>query len=251
MSGTSSFTIARMRSIQEDNPSMVCHLELRADADPRRPVRPGQQIGFELLLTPEGEGTRYYGYLMANSFDQVAVMGRMTGMSLLPGGGRYATSTGPGTERIARFTLEVHKHAAPDAFLVPVLRAGIIADGGKSLTSTTFSLKNHGFRIAALPPLGRSMAVMPGQRGVLRSLTDGLGDGVRLVGVGPARHGVTSAEADGAVTYSPFRDHLGYDWFDYVLDAGEGRLASGRVTVHVGDLGVIPGILGAAWVPGM
>ncbi|MGW2281404.1 Ig-like domain-containing protein [Streptomyces sp. NPDC001770] len=243
------FSVARMRSVQKDDPSIVCHLELAANADPRRPVRPGQRIDFEWKLTPLGEGTRYYGYLMADSFARVATIDGMAGMSLLPSGDRYATSTGPGTERVARFTLEVNRHVAPDAFLVPVLRAGIIADGGTGLTSTTFSLKNHGFRIASLPPLGRSMVVMPGQRGVLNGLADVWDETVKLVGVGPARHGVTSVDGDGAVSYSPHRGHVGYDWFDYVLDAGDGRLSSGRVTVHVGDLGGTPGILGAAWVP--
>ncbi|MEV6265140.1 Ig-like domain-containing protein [Streptomyces sp. NPDC051784] len=245
----STFPIARMRSVQAENPSIVCHLELWSAADPRLPVRPGQKIDFELTLTPSGQGTRYYGYLMATSFDQVAVMDRMSGMSLLPAGGRYATSTGPGEQRVAKFTLEVNKHAAPDAFLVPVLRAGIIADGGKSLTSTTFSLKNHGFRIASLPPLGRSMVVMPGQRGLLQGLAEGFGDEVALVGAGPARHGVVAVEAGGTVTYDPVPGHTGYDWFDYVLRSGDGRLTSGRVTVHVGDLGPVPGVLGAAWVP--
>ncbi|MFE7109984.1 Ig-like domain-containing protein [Streptomyces sp. NPDC057575] len=244
----STFTLAGIRSVQKDNPSIVAHLELRCAVDPRLPVEPGTQIDFEWVLTPQGDGTRYYGYLMADSFESVATIESMTGMSLLPAGNRYATSTGPGVERVAKFTLRVNRHAAPDAVLVPVLRAGIIADGGKSLTSTTFSLKNHGFRIASLPPQGRSMTVIPGHRGVLTNLTAGMGEDVRLVGVGPARHGVTSVEVDGAVTYHPFNGHLGYDWFDYVLDAGGGRLVPGRVTVHVGDLGATPGVLGG-WAP--
>ncbi|MCX4392997.1 Ig-like domain-containing protein [Streptomyces sp. NBC_00264] len=245
----STFTLAGLRSVQQDNPSIVAHLELRSDADPRLPVEPGRRIGFEWILRPQGDGTRYYGYLMADSFASVATIENMAGMSLLPSGERYATSTGPGAERVARFTLRVHRHAAPDAFLVPVLRAGIIADGGKSLTSTTFSLKNHGFRIAPLPPQGRSATVAPGQRAVLTDLTAGLGEHVGLAGVGPARHGVTSVGPDGTVTYHPFDGHLGYDWFDYVLDAGGGRLVPGRVTVHVGDLGMTPGLLGG-WAPG-
>ncbi|MFF2331449.1 MULTISPECIES: Ig-like domain-containing protein [unclassified Streptomyces] len=240
----STFTLARMRSVQQDDPSIVAHMELRSPTDPRLPVRPGQQIDFEWLLAPEGKGTRYYGYLMADSFTSFATMENMAGLSLLPSGDRYATSTGPDAERVARFSLRVNRHVAPDAFLVPVLRAGIIADGGKGLTSTTFSLQNHGYRIAALPPQGRSMTVVPGQRAVLTDLTAGTGEDVRLVGVGPARHGVTSVEVDGAVTYQPFSGHLGYDWFDYVLDAGGGHLVSGRVTVHVGDLGATPGLLG-------
>ncbi|MFF3781033.1 Ig-like domain-containing protein [Streptomyces sp. NPDC001933] len=244
----STFTLTGMRSVQQDNPSIVAHMELRSSADPRLPVGPGSRIDFEWILTPQGDGTRYYGYLMADSFDKVATIENMAGMSLLPSGDRYATSTGPGVERVARFTLQVNRHVAPDAFLVPVLRAGIIADGGKGLTSTTFSLKNHGFRVAPLPPQGLSMTVVPGHRGVLTNLTAGMGEDVRLVGVGPARHGVTSVEVDGAVTYHPFNGHLGYDWFDYVLDAGGGRLVSGRVTVHVGDLGATPGVLGG-WAP--
>ncbi|MGW2179579.1 Ig-like domain-containing protein [Streptomyces sp. NPDC001732] len=242
----STFTLTRMRSVQQGDPSIVAHTELRTTTDPRLPVRPGGTIDFEWILTPQGEGTRYYGYLMATSFESVATVESMAGMSRLPSGDRYATSTTPGVERVARFTLRVNRHAAPDAFLVPVLRAGIIADGGKSLTSTTFSLKGHGFRIAPLPPQGRSMTVLPGHRGVLTGLAAGLGEEVRLVGVGPARQGTTSVEADGAVTYHPFPGHLGYDWFDYVLDAGDGRLVPGRVTVHVGDLGAIPGVLAGA-----
>ncbi|MFE7264248.1 Ig-like domain-containing protein [Streptomyces sp. NPDC057592] len=244
----STFTLTGMRSVQQGNPSIVAHMELRSSADPRLPVEPGRRIDFEWILTPQGDGTRYYGYLMADSFDKVATIENMAGMSLLTSGDRYATSTDPGVERVARFSLRVNRHVAPEAFLVPVLRAGIIADGGKGLTSTTFSLKNHGFRIASLPPQGRSMTVVPGHRGVLTNLTAGMGEDVRLVGVGPARHGVTSVEVDGAVTYHPFNGHLGYDWFDYVLDAGGGRLVSGRVTVHVGDLGAMPGVLGG-WAP--
>ncbi|WP_326626425.1 MULTISPECIES: hypothetical protein [unclassified Streptomyces] len=244
----SSFTVVRMRSVQNGNPSVVTNLELRSTSDPRRPVRPGEAIGFELVLTPEGQGARHYGYLMTDSFEQVATIEDMSGMSMLPAGDRCATSTESGAERIARFTLRVHRNAAPDGFLVPVLRAAIIADGGKSLTSTTLSLKDEGFRIAALPPQGRSMTVVPGHRAVLTDLTAGMGEDIRLVGVGPARRGVTSVETDGAVTYHPFSGHLGYDWFDYVLDAGGGRLVSGRVTVHVGDLGAIPGVLGG-WAP--
>jgi len=239
----SDFIVARMHSVQKDDPSIVCQSELRCDHDPGLPVRPGEQIGFAWTLTPHGDGTRYYGYLMAQSFNRVATIENMVGLSLLPSGERYATSTTPGVERIARFTLRVHAYVPPDAFLVPVMRAGIIADGGKGLTSTTFSLKDRGFRIAALPPQGRSMLLLPGHRGVLKGLADGLGEGVRLIGVGPARHGVTAVEPDGSVIYDPFHGHLGYDWFDYVLDPGTGVPVRGRVTVHVGDLGAAPGVL--------
>ncbi|MGW6579358.1 Ig-like domain-containing protein [Streptomyces globisporus] len=239
----STFILARFHSVQSDAPSIVCQSELRSDHDPELPVRPGEQIGFEWTLTPHGNGTRYYGYLMAQSFTRVATIGNMVGVSMLPSGERYATSTGPGEQRVARFTLRVNTYVPPDAFLVPVLRAGIIADGGKGLTSTTFSVKDRGFRVAALPPQGRSLLLMPGHRGVLKGLTDGLGEGVRLIGVGPARHGVTAVEPDGSVVYDPFHGHLGYDWFDYVLDPGTGVPVRGRVTVHVGDLDAVPGVL--------
>ncbi|MEV6078735.1 hypothetical protein AB0L80_27040 [Streptomyces sp. NPDC052069] len=237
------FTLATLRSVQQDDPSIVCGLELRADRDPGEPVRPGERIACEWILTPQGDGTHYYGYLMADSFARVAVMESMAGMSLLPAGDRYATSTGPGVERVAKFTLRVNDHTSPDAFLVPVLRAGIIADGGKGLTSTTFSLKDRGYRIAPVPPQGRALVLPPGHRGVLGDLTEGLGEDVRLVGVGPAGHGLTGVAPDGKVTYDPFRDHLGYDWFDYVLEAGPGHLVTGRVTVHIGEPGAPRGVL--------
>ncbi|MEU2759106.1 MULTISPECIES: Ig-like domain-containing protein [unclassified Streptomyces] len=239
----SDFILARFRSVQSDDPSIVCQSELRCDHDPDLPVRPGQQIGFAWTLTPHGNGTRYYGYLMAQSFTRVATIDNLVGVSLLPSGERYATSTGPGVERVARFTLRVNTYVPSDAFLVPVLRAGIIADGGKGLTSTTFSIKDRGFRVAAVPPQGRSLQLMPGHRGVLKGLADGLGEDARLIGVGPARHGVTTVEPDGSVMYDPFHGHLGYDWFDYVIDPGTGVPVRGRVTVHVGDLGPVPGVL--------
>ncbi|MFF3996913.1 Ig-like domain-containing protein [Streptomyces cyaneofuscatus] len=239
----STFTLARLHSVQPDNPSIVCRSELRCDRDPGLPVRPGEQIACEWILTPEGDGARFYGYLMADSFTRVATIENLAGLKLLPTGDRYATSTTPGVERIARFTLRVNAYVPPDAFLVPVLRAGIIAGGGTGLTSTTSSLKDRGFRIAALPPQGRSMLLLPGHRGVLKGLADGVGEGVRLIGVGPARHGVTAVEPDGSVIYDPFHGHLGYDWFDYVLDPGTGVPVRGRVTVHVGDLGAAPGVL--------
>ncbi|MQY15580.1 hypothetical protein SRB5_57630 [Streptomyces sp. RB5] len=240
---TGPFLVARMRSVQKDNPAIICNLELTADTDPRFPVRPGASIGCELTLTPEGAATRYYGYLMVESFETVASLEKPAGITLLPKGGRYATSTGPGEVRTAKFVLKIHENAARGAFLVPKLRAAVIADGGKSLTSTTFSLKDKGFRIAPLPPLGRSLVVTPGYRAALKSLTEGLPEGTRLVGVGPGRYGATSAAPDGSVTYSPFQGAAGYDWFDYVLDNGRGLLSRGRVTVYIGDLGTVPGVI--------
>ncbi|MEU0085282.1 Ig-like domain-containing protein [Streptomyces sp. NPDC006274] len=232
-----------MRSIQEGSPHIVCHLELTSVADPELPVRPGDTVDFELRLTPEGDGSRYYGYLMVESFERVATIEGVAGMSLLPSGDRYATSTDAGVERLAKFTLRVHDNVRPDAFFIPQLRAGIIAHGGSSLTSTTLSLKDMGYRIAPLPPQGRRLDVMPGYRGMVKNLAEGLPAGAGLVGVGPARHGATSAEPDGTVVYSPFQGYAGYDWFSYVLDDGSGRLVKGQVTVFVGDLGRTPGVM--------
>lgn len=36
----STFTLAGLRSVQQDNPSIVAHLELRSDADPGCPSSP-------------------------------------------------------------------------------------------------------------------------------------------------------------------------------------------------------------------
>lgn len=145
------FSLATLRSVQQDDPSIVCGPELRADRDPGEPVRPGERIECEWILTPQG----------------------------------------------------------------------------------------------------RALVLPPGHRGVLKDLTDGLGEDVRLVGVGPAGYGLTGVEPDGTVTYDPFRDHLGYDWFDYVLEAGPGHLATGRVTVHVGEPGTPRGVLRQQGTPGV
>ncbi|MFE9254316.1 Ig-like domain-containing protein [Streptomyces sp. NPDC006879] len=237
------FHVARMRSVQADDPTIVCHLELTASLDPARPVPPGESVDFQLKLVPEGENARYYGYLMVESFDKVATVAKASGMSLAAVGDRYVTSTTAGAERVATFTLKTNEDAGADAYFVPQLRAGIIAGGGKSLTSTTITLKNEGFRIAPLPPQGRSLTVMPGYRAVVKSLTEGLGESVRLRGVGPARHGMTSVEPDGTVSYTPYDRYLGYDWFEYLLDDGAGRYVSGQVTVFVGDTSAVPGVL--------
>ncbi|MEU0296053.1 hypothetical protein ABZ136_28620, partial [Streptomyces microflavus] len=49
----STFTLARLHSVQQDNPSIVCRSELRCDRDPGLPVLPGEQIACEWILTPE------------------------------------------------------------------------------------------------------------------------------------------------------------------------------------------------------
>ncbi|MEV0578561.1 Ig-like domain-containing protein [Streptomyces sp. NPDC050392] len=237
------YPIARLRSVQSGNPAIVCTVELHGDKDPARPLRPGETAAFELKVVPEGPGSRYYGYLMVESFSRVAVVEGAAGMSLLAVGDRYATSTVPGEERTARFALTVHENVPLDAFLVPQLRAGIIADGGSSLTASTRSIKQLGYRIAPLPAQGRKLMVPPGYRGAVNGLTDGLGDGVRLVGVGPARFGETGVGPDGLVTYSPVTGFAGYDSFDYVLADAADRLTRAQVTVFVGDLGTTPGVI--------
>jgi hypothetical protein len=238
------YLLARVQGIQPDAPQIRLTVELTGSVDPRLPVRPGQEIDFALELSPEGPGHRYYGYVMAQPFAAVASVGRFGGMSLLPAGDRYASSVDAGSTRVARFTATVRPDVGPGAFLVPQVRAGIIAHGGSSLTSSTHSVQQSGYRIAPLPPQGRVLHLAPGYRGVLKDLTEGLGRHVRLIGVGPARHGTTSVEPDGAVNYTPFSGHVGYDHFTYVLDDGDGRLTRGQVTVFVGNLELTPGVVG-------
>lgn len=237
------YPIARLRSVQPGRPEIVCTVELHGDKDPALPLRPGETVEFEFKVIPEGPGSRYYGYLMVESFSEAATIERAAGMSLLAVGDRYATSTVAGEERTARFALTVHENVPRHAFLVPQLRAGIIADGGSSLTASTRSVKQLGYRIAPLPPQGRKLMVPPGYRGALNGLTEGLGDGVRLVGVGPARFGETSVTPDGLVTYSPVAGFAGYDSFDYVLADQAERLTRAQVTVYVGDLTMTPGAI--------
>lgn len=235
--------VSRVSAVQQDDPSIRLTVELTADADPDVPLRPGQSVGFDLTLFPEGAGHRYYGYVMAPPFAKVAHVEQLAGMSLLASGDRYASSVEAGTTRVARFTARIHDDAGAGAFLVPEVRSGIIARGGSSLTSGTHAVKQRGFRIAPLHVPGRTLRVALGYRGLLTGLTEGLGEHVQLVGVGPARFGATYVAPDGAVTYTPFNGHTGYDRFDYVLDDGAGRLVRGRVTVCVGDMGAAPGVL--------
>ncbi|MDN3021499.1 Ig-like domain-containing protein [Streptomyces sp. S.PB5] len=238
------FLLARVHGVQHDAPQIRLTTELTADADPRLPLTPGQEVRFALALLPEGQAHRYYGYLMAEPFARVADITGLGGMSLLPKGDRYATSVESGGTRVARLTATVRHDVPAGAFLIPQLRAGIIAFGGTSLSSSTHSVKQYGYRVAPLPAQGRLLRVTPGHRGVLRGLTEGLGERVRLVGVGPAAHGVTAVEPDGAVVYTPFPNRTGYDRFTYALDDGDGRLTRGQVTVFIGDLEAAPGVLG-------
>ncbi|MFF3492490.1 Ig-like domain-containing protein [Streptomyces sp. NPDC002795] len=237
------FLLARVRVAQLDTPQMCLTVELTASADPALPVRPGQEVDFALALLPEGGAHRYYGYVMAAPFAEAASVERLGGMSLVAKGDRYASSVEAGGSRVARFTAVVHQDVSAGACLIPEVRAGIIAHGGSSLTSSTHSVRQSGYRIAPFPPLGRALHLAPGYLGVVKDLLDGLGDAARLVGVGPARYGVTSVEPDGVVTYTPFNGHHGYDRFSYAIDDGSGHLMSGQVTVHVGELGA-PGVLG-------
>lgn len=146
------YPIARLRSVQPGRPEIVCTVELHGDKDPALPLRPGETVEFEFKVIPEGPGSRYYGYLMVESFSEAATIERAAGMSLLAVGDRYATSTVTGEERTARFALTVHENVPRHAFLVPQLRAGIIADGGSSLTASTRSVKQLGYRIAPFRP---------------------------------------------------------------------------------------------------
>ncbi|WP_223280690.1 Ig-like domain-containing protein [Streptomyces antnestii] len=235
--------LARVHAVQADAPQIRLTVELTASADPALPVRPGQEVDFAVTLLPEGSGHRYYGYVMAAPFERVATVDRLGGMSLLPSKDRYASSVEAGTSRVARFTAVVRHDVGGGAFLLPEVRAGIIAHGGSSLTSSTHSVRQYGYRIAPFPPQGRVLHLAPGYRGVVKDLLDGLGDAARLAGVGPARQGVTSVEPDGVVTYTPFTGHLGYDRFSYAVDDGTGHVMSGQVTVCIGELQA-PGVLG-------
>lgn len=235
--------VSRVCAVQPDNPSIRLTVELTADADPALLVRPGQRIGFEMTLFPEGGGHRYYGYVMTDPFTGVAEVEQLAGMSLLASGDRYASDVEAGSTRVARFTARVHDSIGTGAFLIPQVRAGIIAYGGSGLSSGTHSVKQLGFRIAPLPVQGRKLLVSPGYQGVLTGLTDGLGEHVQLVGVGPAVFGTTYVAPDGTLTYTPFTGHTGYDRFDYVLDDGTGHLVRGRVTVYVGDPAAVAGVL--------
>jgi hypothetical protein len=241
---TEPFLLARVHGVQPDVPHIRLTVELTASADPRLPLAPGQEVRFAVTLLPEGPGHRYYGYVMTQPFDRVAQVDGLAGISLLPAGDRYATSVEAGGTRVARFTAMVHHDVPAGAFLIPQVRAGIIAHGGSSLTSSTHSVKQYGYRIAPLPAQGRVLQVAPGYPGVLRGLTEGLGERVRLVGVGPALRGVTTVEPDGAVVYTPYPGQAGYDRFAYALDDGDGRLTRGQVTVFIGDLPSAPGVLG-------
>lgn len=237
------YLLARIQSVQADNPGIRCTVELVGFRNPALPLRPGESADFELRVVPEGAGSRYYGYVMVDSFESFATMEKAAGMSLLAVGDRYATSTVAGEERVAKFTLKISDNPSREAFFVPQLRAGIIANGGSSLTASTRTLKQNGYRVGSFPAQGRKLIVPPGYRGAVKGLTDGLGDRAKLVGVGPARRGETSVAPDGVVTYNPFQGYIGYDWFDYVIDDGEGRLVRARVTVFVGDTAGTPGII--------
>ncbi|WP_241740818.1 Ig-like domain-containing protein [Streptomyces sp. L2] len=240
---TEPFLLARVHAVQQDAPQIRLTVELTASADPQLPLTPGQEVRFALALHPEGPGHRYYGYVMSQPFERAVGVGRLAGISLLPAGDRYATSVEAGGFRVARFTATVHHDVPSGAVLIPQVRAGIIAHGGSSLTSSTHSVKQYGYRVAPLPRQGRVLKVAPGHRGVLHGLTEGLGERVRLVGVGPALRGVTAVEPDGAVVYTPSPGQGGYDRFAYTLDDGDGRLTRGQVTVYIGDLYAAPGVL--------
>ncbi|MFI6942395.1 Ig-like domain-containing protein [Streptomyces sp. NPDC050418] len=236
--------LTRVHVVQPEAPQIRLTVELTASADPAFPIRPGQSVEFALSLTPEGPGHRYYGYVMAAPFSRIASVEQLRGMSLLPTNDRFATSVEAGATRVARFTAIIGHDVGSGAYLLPEVRAGIIAQGGSSLTSSTHSVRQSGYRVASLTPPGRALHVAPGYRGMLKNLTEGLGEQTRLVGVGPARAGATAVDPDGTVVYSPFPGQLGYDRFAYVLDDGEGRLVRGQVTVFVGDVwprGVLAG----------
>ncbi|CAM5549189.1 hypothetical protein GCM10010329_26600 [Streptomyces spiroverticillatus] len=234
--------ITRASAIRPGSAPLAAHVTLTSDCSAPGPLAPGSTVEFELSLTTEGEGHRYFGYLMTDSFVRVADVMDDGGLKLLASQDRYALSAGPGESTTATFRLRIHD-APGDAVLAPALRAGLIDSPGVNLTHSTHSIVQERYRVTALPPQGRKLVVPPGTTVSVGHLTDGLPQGVRLVGVGSAGHGLVTIATDDSVVYAPDHGYRGYDKIPYSLRTGNGSTVRGQVTLFVGDLHSVPGVL--------
>lgn len=215
-------------------------LELFADVDPALPVRPGQELGLTLSVTPVGGAYRTYGYLLDDFLGDHATMVRHQGMSLLPNG-RYATYASGTEPRTVNCLVRVNDEAVEGAVLLPRVIIGLMTGQGDRLIPSA-AISDTGFRVRRQWLPGHHMVLRQGGRAMLPAAHSPAA-GLRFVGVGIADHGRLTCEAGGSVTYEADPEHVGYDRFELCYEDDRGHRVWSEVTVHIGDFGASPGAL--------
>ncbi|MFI6648849.1 hypothetical protein ACIBI8_14680 [Streptomyces sp. NPDC050529] len=213
-------------------------LELFADVDPALPVVPGQEIGLGLSLTPAGGAYRTYGYLLDDLLGDIATMPRHPGMSHLENG-RFATYVSGVEPRVLNCLVRVNDDAPEGAVLLPRVSIGLMLSQGDKLVSSAI-LSDNGFRVRRHTVPGQSMVLRQGGRAVLPAGHTPVA-GLRLVGVGLARHGVLTCGADGSVVYEAEPSHVGHDSFELCYEDVRGYRTWSEVAIQIGEFGSSPG----------
>lgn len=213
-------------------------LDLFADVDPALPVVPGQEIGLGLSLTPAGGAYRTYGYLLDDLLGDIATMSRHPGMSHLENG-RFATYASGADPRVVNCLVRVNDEAPEGAVLLPRVSVGLMLSQGDKLVSSAI-LSDRAFLVRRQVVPGQSMALRQGGRAVLPAGHSPV-PGLRLVGVGIARHGVLTCGADGSVVYEADPPYLGYDSFELCYEDARGHRTWSEVAIQIGEFGSSPG----------
>ncbi|MFD9408820.1 hypothetical protein ACFWBN_17620 [Streptomyces sp. NPDC059989] len=215
-------------------------LDLVSSADPTRPLVPGQEFTLAMTVTPSGGAYRTYGYILGEMLGDAVVLGDLQGFRLLKNG-RYATFAG-GTEPFTATCTVTVDAAAPDgAMMLPRVVVGLMPAQGDKLIPCS-GIEDQGFWVRRHSIPGRALHLHPGGRAALPADT---GHGLRRTGVGIPRRGTLHCSPDGTVTYQAPASYIGYDFFTCTYEDQDGYSVRSDVVVHIGDLALSPGAMGA------
>lgn len=215
-------------------------LDLVSSADPARPVAPGQEFTLAMTVTPTGGAFRTYGYILGEQLGDAVALGDLQGFRLLKNGryAMFATGTEPAT---ATCTVTVAADAKDGAMMLPRVVVGLMPAQGDKLIPCS-GIEDQGFWIRRHSIPGRALNLRPGSRVTLPADAE---PGLRRTGVGIPRAGTLHCDPDGTVVYQAPASYHGYDFFTCTYEDRDGHSVRSDVVVHIGDLGLSPGAMGA------
>ncbi|MEV7521011.1 hypothetical protein [Streptomyces sp. NPDC091371] len=215
-------------------------LDLLSSADPNRPLVPGQEFTLAMTLTPSGGAYRTYGYILDDMLGDAVALGDLQGFRLLKNGryAAFASGTEPST---ATCTVKVKADAPDGAMMLPRVVVGLMPAQGDKLTPSS-GIEDQGFWVRRHSIPGRALHLHPGARAILPADAE---HGLLRTGVGIPRRGTVHCTPDGAVTYQAPASYHGYDFFTCTYEDQDGHSVRSEVVVHIGDLALSPGAMGA------
>jgi hypothetical protein len=209
---------------------------LTSAVDPADPVAPGAELRLELTVTAGPDAVWGCGYLLLDDLAGSATVTSAEDAEWFPEQRWFRVRADAGSTGTARFTLRVADRPA-----APTLRPSLaVSRASRARPMRTPALSDGVFRIATRSTVGLRLVVPADSEGVVPLPEDVAGP----VDVSAPRSGTATVTADGrAVRYAPRPGFTGYDRFTLTGRSAEGAAVRGTVTVHVGALDDVPGLL--------